>query len=59
MSGSRRSRRPPEKEGPSMPDTADVEMPLASGSSAVDDEVARTAEGIIFELVLFLLNGNS
>ncbi len=45
MSGSRRSRRPPEKEGPSMPDTADVEMPLASCSNVVDDEVARTAEG--------------
>ncbi len=59
MSGSRRSRRPPEKEGPSMLDTADVEMPLAYGSSAVDDKAARTAEGIISEFVLFLLNGNS
>jgi hypothetical protein len=42
-----------------MPDTADVEMPLASGINAVDDEAARTAEGIFFLLVLFLLNGNS
>ena len=42
-----------------MLDTADVEMPLAYGSSAVDDKAARTAEGIIFLLVLFLLNGNS
>ncbi len=58
MSGSR-SRRPPEKEGPSMPDTADVEMLLASGSNAVDDEAARTAEGIFSQLFLFLLNRNS
>ena len=53
MSGSRRSRRPPEKEGPSMPDTGDVEMPLASGSSAFDDEAARTAEGIFFNSFCF------
>ncbi len=59
MSGSRRSRRPPEKEGPSMPVTADLEVPVASGINTVDDEAARTAEGIIFLLVLCLLNGNS
>ncbi len=53
MSGSRRSRRPPEKEGPSMLDTADVEMALAFDKSDVDDGAARTAEGIFFNSFCF------
>lgn len=44
MSGTRRSRRPPEIEGSSIPITSDVDPPLASLSNA-DEEAPSTIEG--------------